>query len=310
MKQQKSVILASQIINFCKSHFGASIVNFHRDFEILSPVSIDNIANNRVGFWKGDGPPKLANRFEPNDFLLILESRAASSGGVSILVKNARLVFGKVIEEFFVESVAREVSPCAYIDASASIGANVTIGSGSYVGARCVISDGVRIGNNVILSKDVSLGENSCILSNSVIGEDGFATEFDETGNLYSLPHVGGVKIGHNVQIGSMNSIASGTVEPTIISDYTKTDNLVHIAHNVKIGKNCQIAACAEISGSVVIGNKVWIAPNCSIIQKVSIGDGAMVGIGAVVTKSIPPSTLVAGNPARFVKKLKGSDVE
>lgn len=143
------------------------------------------------------------------------------------------------------------------------------------------------------------------ILSHSVIGEDGFGVETDDAGNLFNIPHIGGVEIGANVQIGSLNSIASGTIQPTVIADYTKTDNLVHIAHNVHIGKNCQITACAEISGSVIIGDRVWLAPNASVMQKITIGDGALVGLGAAVTKSVAPNNVVAGNPAKFIRTLK-----
>jgi UDP-3-O-[3-hydroxymyristoyl] glucosamine N-acyltransferase len=102
-----------------------------------------------------------------------------------------------------------------------------------------------------------------------------------------------------------LNSIAAGTINPTIIGDYTKTDNLVHIAHNVQIGRYCQIAACAEISGSVTIGDRVWLSPNISIMQKVFIGAGALVGMGAVVTKSVSENTVVAGVPAKAIRKTK-----
>lgn len=302
--------MASDIINFCQAQFEASIEGFEFDFEVISPVPFDNISNNSICFAKGDVLSVSPNDIDAEKFLIIKQRGASHECGVSIFVQNPRFVFGRILENFFSDSKDIGISPFAHIHPTAVIGESVSIAAGSYIGPGCVISNHVQIFNNVVLARDVHIGEKSRILSNSVIGEDGFATEFDRDGNLFSMPHIGGVRIGRNVQIGSMNTIASGTIIPTVIGDFTKTDNLVHIAHNVKIGQNTQIAACAEISGSVVIGQKVWISPNCSIIQKVSIGDGAMIGIGAVVTKSVLPFTLVGGNPAKIIKHIKRNDGE
>jgi len=92
------------------------------------------------------------------------------------------------------------------------------------------------------------------------------------------------VIIGDNVEIGSLNAIARGTLEDTVIGDNVKTDDHVFIAHNVEVGDNTLIIAGAEVSGGV------------------KIGDGAVVGMGAVVTKSVKAGAVVMGNPAREKK--------
>ena len=117
--------------------------------------------------------------------------------------------------------------------------------------------------------------------------------------------HLGGVDIGENVEIGAVNSVVRGALGNTVIQDYVKTDNLVHIAHNCFIGKGSLLTACAEISGSVTLGKNVWLGPNCSLNNKISIGDKSFIGLGAVVTKNIPPNEVWAGNPARFIKKIE-----
>ena len=102
--------------------------------------------------------------------------------------------------------------------------------------------------------------------------------------------------------LGALNTVARGTLEDTVIFDNVKTDDHVHIAHNVVIGANTMIAACAEISGSVRIGKGVWIGANASIINQIEIDDYALVGIGAIVTKSVASGKVVAGNPARVLR--------
>ena len=121
----------------------------------------------------------------------------------------------------------------------------------------------------------------------------------DDEGHPVRLGHMGGVVIGSDVEIGSHVSIAQGTIEPTVISDHAKIDDCVFIAHNVHVGKSSFVIAGAEISGSVTIGERVWISPEVTVINKVSIGDDALVGIGAVVVRDVEENTVVAGVPAK-----------
>ena len=111
---------------------------------------------------------------------------------------------------------------------------------------------------------------------------------------LLRFIHLGGVKIGNEVEIGALNSIARGTLNDTIIENGVKTDNLVHIAHNCYIGCNSLITACVELSGGVIVGKNVWIGPNSSVLEKIKIGDNAFIGIGSVVTKDV--DTNMAGS--------------
>lgn len=129
-----------------------------------------------------------------------------------------------------------------------------------------------------------------------MIGAKGFGLERDNNkerqlipfgGRPLKMPHFGGVKIGKECDIGSLNTIAAGAIEPTYLKDNVMTDDHVHIAHNRKVGSGVAIAACAEISGSVTILDECWIGPNVSIMQKVTIGKEATIIIGSVVLKSI-----------------------
>lgn len=113
------------------------------------------------------------------------------------------------------------------------------------------------------------------------------------------MVHLGGVRIGDHVLVGAMTAIARGALQDTVIEDYVKINNLVHVAHNCHIGRGTLIGACADLSGSLTIGANCWIAPNCSIRQKLVIGEDSTIGIGAVVVKDVAPGTTVYGNPAR-----------
>jgi len=168
------------------------------------------------------------------------------------------------------------------------------------VNTEPVIGEGTIIEENVNL-QNVTIGRNCHIKSGSVIGQRGFGFVLDENKRPFPFPHIGHVVIGNNVEIGALNTIARGAIDNTVISNYVKTDDHVHIAHNVTIGENTMIAACTEISGSVNIGRDVWISPQVSILDHKKIGDKAFVCISSVVCKDVKSNTKVFGNPARVV---------
>ncbi|AIC15923.1 DapH/DapD/GlmU-related protein [Nitrososphaera viennensis] len=139
---------------------------------------------------------------------------------------------------------------------------------------------------NAVLGKDVT------IAAYAVIGKEGFG--FDPESNYTKRwPHVGNVIIGDNAEIGANTCIDRGTLGSTIIGENTKIDNLVHISHNVRIGKNCVIAAGAVVGGSAEIGDSVFIGLNATIRDHVKVGDNAFICMGAVVTKDVSTGTKV-----------------
>lgn len=154
---------------------------------------------------------------------------------------------------------------------------------------------------------EITIGENCQICKTAVLGNEGFGFEPDENGDLIFFPHFCGVTIGNNVRIGSHSCIDRGNLKDTIISDNVKIDNLVHIAHNVKVGKNTMIVAGSVVCGSVEIGESCFIGANSVIRQHLKIGNNTIIGMGSVVTKNVPDNEVWAGNPA---KKIKNNDYE
>lgn len=141
-------------------------------------------------------------------------------------------------------------------------------------------------------------GDAVLIGSNNSIGFEGFGFHKGKR-----IPHKGGVLIGSNVEIGSNTCIDRAVIGDTVIGDNVKIDNLVHIAHGVKIGNGSIIVAGAVICGSVTIGENVWVGANACIRQHLTIGDNAVIGMGAVVVKDVPAGQTVAGNPAKQLSK-------
>lgn len=156
----------------------------------------------------------------------------------------------------------------------------------------------VRITGNAHPGRRITIGKDCVIQPGAQIGQDGFGYTF-ENGRWEPKPHNFGVAIEDDVHIGANTCIDRGSYRDTRIGQGTRIDNLVHIAHNVQVGRNCIIVAGAEVSGSVVIGDGAWIGPNACIREHLTIGAGAVIGIGAVVVKDVPAGETWVGNPAR-----------
>lgn len=189
------------------------------------------------------------------------------------------------------------------ISKTAKIGTNCRIGYFSKIGGNCIIGDNVTIGDRVTIEQNTMIGKNSRIQSGVTIGADGFSYERDEHNfALERFPHIGGVKIGDNVEVSSNCSIARGSLSDTIISDGTKLGTLVHIAHNVEIGRYCTLLDGTIIGGSTRIGDNCRSGLNCTIKHKLTIGTNVIIQNGASVISNLPDRDIVAGIPARSIK--------
>ncbi|MBX3588573.1 MAG: UDP-3-O-(3-hydroxymyristoyl)glucosamine N-acyltransferase [Ramlibacter sp.] len=179
------------------------------------------------------------------------------------------------------------------IHPTATIGCNVVLGKGVHIGA------GTRVLHNVVIGDEVAIGERCLIKSGAIIGEEGFGFERDANGAAVRLPHIGGVLIEDDVEVGSLTTVCRGTLGHTVIRRGAKIDDHVHIAHNVDVGPDAFVIACAEISGGVIIGQGAWIAPCVTVKNQVRIGDRAVIGLGAVVLKDVDPDSTIVGNPGK-----------
>jgi len=219
-----------------------------------------------------------------------------------ILVKNPKVALAEIGNHYFVEHPKSGIHNTAMIDPEAKIGKNVTIGAYCVIG-KAIIGDNCVLDSNVRIYDDTVMGKGCVVKAGAVLGGAGFGYERDADGNKFRFPQIGQLIMGDFVEVGANTCIDRGALADTIIGDYTKINNLCHIAHNNKIGRNVTITGCVNISGSNVIDDDVWVAPNASIRGWVHIGKGATAGMGAVVVKDIPAGETWVGNPAHKLEK-------
>ena len=186
-----------------------------------------------------------------------------------------------------------------HISSEVSIGANTSILPSTVIGQRVVIGTGCRIGPNVSILSGTTIGNNVIIHAGTVIGSDGFGFSTDDNGIHHKIRQFGIVEIGNDVEIGSCVTIDRARFGITTIGDGTKIDNLVQIAHNCHIGKNCLIVSQVGLSGSTTVGNNVIMAGRSGSFGHVHIGDNAVITAVSVVSKDIPEGQRVSGIPAR-----------
>lgn len=213
-------------------------------------------------------------------------------------------------------SVAPGIHPTAVVDPSAVIAPDaalapyVVIGADVRIGARSILHAGVSVGRGSTVGADCELfpgvvvlhhchlGNRVVIHPNSVIGGDGFGYYF-EGGAHHKVPHVGGVVIEDDVEIGSCNCIDRAKFGDTRIGRGCKFDNHVHIAHNVKLGEHCILVAHTGLAGSVRVGQYCVFGGRSGVFENIVIGDKATVAGISVVTKDVPAGTMVSGFPAQ-----------
>jgi len=262
---------------------------------MISQVSkIDEFSEGSLCFAKSTKYARLACS---ESVLFVSAEDVVHSSGCHIICANPRLYFAEalLVLEREIGFVWSDEEPV--IHHSVKIGRNVVIGKGVHIGS------GTVIGHNVVIGDEVTIGSDCVIKSGAVIGEDGFGFERAPSGKAVRLCHLGTVKIGNHVEIGSLTTVCRGTLGNTIIDDGAKIDDHVHIAHNVTVGHDAFVIACAEVSGGVSIGKRAWVAPNVSILNQLTIGDDAVVGLGSVVIRNVDTQAIVVGNPAKVLVK-------
>ena len=227
-----------------------------------------------------------------------------SKNKILLVVQDPKLSFVKIYNKFFKNPTKHYIHDTVIIHPEAKISNNVTIEANCVIG-KSVIGSGTVLKSNVIIGDNIKIGMNVLINSGCVLGSDGYGYIREKNNFPIQFPHIGGIVIEDFVDIGSNSCIDNGSLTPTIIQYGSKIDNLVHIGHNVNIGKCVFVAANSSIGGSSIIGDNSEIWMRVSIADGTIIGDNCSIGMGSVVIKNIPSNKKCFGNPARiFNSKL------
>tara|TARA_E500000331_G_scaffold302367_1_gene304247 strand:+ start:143 stop:1066 length:924 start_codon:yes stop_codon:yes gene_type:complete len=267
-------------------------------------TTLDALKKNSLIFLDqySDEALEIINTSIESDLLFILpEIFKNKTNKPVILNKNPRHIYSLIVNKLFKYDTHYWVQK-ERISKTSSIHKETEIMSNVFVGANTKIGKNSIVFPNTVIGPNCNIGENVIIKSNTVIGQAGFGIYKDLKGLNQHLPHVGAVIIEDNVEIGALNTVVAGTIHPTVVESYVKTDDHVHIAHNDYISKGVQIAAHALLSGSVFVGENAWLGPNITVIDHVAIGKESFIGSGTNIVKEVGEGTTVVGNPGKKIR--------
>jgi len=214
-----------------------------------------------------------------------------------------------VVSEGAVVSPGATIGPQVVIEKGAVIEEGVVLEAGVFVGTGSVIGTGSHLHPHVVVYHDVCIGSDCVVHSQSVLGAEGFGFARSAQG-WHKQPQLGGVTIGHRVEIGACTTIDRGTFEDTVIADGVIIDNQVQVAHNCRIGQNTAIAGCVGLAGSTVIGANCTLAGGVGVVGHLEICDDVHVTSMTMVTRSIvEPGTYSGGTPMSPTADWKRSAV-
>ncbi len=230
--------------------------------------------------------------------------------------------------------IAPGIHPSAIVDPSASISEGAAIGPLVVIGADVSIGKNARIASHVSIAEGATIGDDALILQRAhigarviigngfiaqpgaVIGADGFSFVTPEKSNVEQareslggqaassqqswtrIHSLGSVVLGNNVEVGANSTIDRGTIRDTSVGDGTKLDNLVHLGHNVQVGRDCLLCGQVGIAGSVRIGDRVVLGGQCGVSDNIFVGDDVIAGGGTKILSNAPAGRVLLGYPA------------
>ncbi len=284
-----------------------------------------NAANNlHLSFLEN---PKYVEDFRNTNARAVIVDRkniSLAPDGVSLLIsENPYKSYALAAQMFYPLAVYTEpnisltsqIHETAIIGMNCQIGNGVTVQSGAVIGPTCSIGENTVIGEKVVVGSNCRVGANVTIThsrvgngvmihNGAVLGQAGFGFAMDNTGHTF-VPQVGLVIVKDNVRIGANTTIDRGANTDTVIGGGCIIDNLVQIAHNVRLGENCVIAAQSGISGSTQLGDFVIIGGQVGIAGHLRIGDGVKIAGKSGITKDIPSGETYGGIPGVPIKEWR-----
>jgi len=226
------------------------------------------------------------------------------SNTAAIYTKDPRVLFIKLIDLFEQKKVCSPFTSQIKVQVP-------TINPESIIDDRAILEDGVSVGKGSVISagtvlkRGTVIGENCIIRENCTIGCNGIALYKTLNNETLRFPHLAGVNIGNNVELGASTVIVRGTLTNTVVDNDTVIGNLCNIGHGVKIGKKVWLSVGGLIGGNCIIEDHVTMGLGIRLKDNLLISEGSTIGMGSVVTKSLKAKTTVFGNPAKSLRPLK-----
>jgi UDP-3-O-[3-hydroxymyristoyl] glucosamine N-acyltransferase len=251
-------------------------------------------------------PKYVAQLADTRAGVVILDAKSAATSPVPVLIAaNPHATYARVATLLHPEPPLQPgvhpmatVAPGATIHPSAQICAHASVAEGAIVGARCLIGPGVVIERGAVIGEDsrfvarvfvghhVVFGRRCIVQPGAVIGGDGFGYA-PEKGTWVKVPQIGGVNVGDDVEIGANTTIDRGALDDTVIEEGVKLDNLIMIAHNVRIGAHSALAACVAVAGSSVIGKRCILGGKVGLTGHITLCDDVVVLGTSFISHSI-----------------------
>ena len=299
---------------------GAEVIG-SRDFKITAPAGSDS--DNPSGLAFAEGEEYLEESKASGVGAVIVPMSVESFPKPALRHPHPRMAFGHLLSLYDKPfQQASGIHPTAIVHQSAmihteaSIGAYVVIESGCniaqgviimpfcYIGENCSIGSASQIFPHAVLLRNTTIGESCEIAPGAVIGHAGFGYYWDGTKQA-RVPQVGEVIIGDDVHIGALTAIDRATAGATTIADGNKIDNLVQIAHNVKIGKHGVFASQVGIAGSTIIGARNTAGGQAGFADHVRVADGVTISGRAGVMGTISEPGVYGGAPCMPMRQFR-----
>jgi UDP-3-O-[3-hydroxymyristoyl] glucosamine N-acyltransferase len=292
------------------------ILGSEGDCELDGVGGIQDAGSGKVTFLTGANFEKFLASSKAS--AVILSERSDDGFPAQIIHENPHFAFAQTAQMFFrllvgfegvherafvatdaEVSASATVCPFSFVGAGAQIGDDVVIFPYAYVGEGVKIGKGSIVRPHAVLEHGCEIGERVVVHAGAVVGADGFGFAIGKDG-LAKIPQTGIVVIENDVEVGSLSNVHRGAIGETRIGEGTKLDSLVHVAHNVKIGKHCLLCGQMGIAGSATIGDRAMAGGQSAINGHIHVGDHLKLGARGVITDDYQEndSVLLHGFPA------------
>ncbi len=279
---------------------------------------VDEVHAGGMAFLAAKRYTKYVPESEATSYLVSPALASYVPDGVpSVVVENPHPALRTLLERFHPpREWSSDIHPTAVLGAGVRIGEGVLVGpyavledgvqlgDRSRVGAHCVIGRDTQVGTDctlypqVVVYHESVIGDRVVVHAGARIGADGFGFTFVDGAHL-KMPQVGRAVIEDDVEIGANTTIDRGSMGDTVIGRGSKLDNLIHMAHNVRVGALSLFAALVGVAGSTRIGEGVWMGGQVGVSNHLEIGDGARLAIATKLMRDVPAGVTMSGHPSR-----------